>query len=88
MDLTKVKEMLNGLVNDSMSTEDIEKIGAINQEIDNAEKEYADFITKHEDLRKKYIHAIQDTSFSEKPKDVEQQPKSLEECIQEEIKKR
>ena len=88
MDLTKVKDLLKGLVNDSMSTEDVEKIGAISQEIDNAEKEYTEFVTKHEELRKKYIHAIQDTSFNEKPKDEEQQPKSLEECIQEELKKR
>lgn len=88
MDFNKVKELIKGLVTDSMSTEDIEKVGAINQELDNLEKENADFIEKHETLRKKYIEVIKDSSFSEKPKDEEPKAKTLEECIQEQINNR
>lgn len=89
MDLSKIKEMLKGLINDSTPTEDVEKVGAICQELDNAESEFTDLVTKQEDLRKKYIEAIKDSSFNQKPKDEEQtQPKSLEDCIQAEIEKR
>ena len=69
MDLSKIKEMLKGLINDSTPTEDVEKVGAICQELDNAESEFTDLVTKQEDLRKKYIEAIKDSSFNQKPKD-------------------
>ena len=88
MDLTKIKEMLKGLINDSTTTEQVEQIGAINQELDNANQEYTDLIAKQEDLRKKYIEVVKDTSFTQKPKDEPEQPKSLEDCIQAEIEKR
>lgn len=88
MDLSKIKEMLKGLINDSTTTEQVEQIGAINQELDNADKEYTDLIAKQEDLRKKYIEVVKDTSFTQKPKDEPEQPKSLEDCIQAEIEKR
>ena len=88
MDLSKIKEMLKGLINDSTTTEQVEQIGAINQELDNADKEYTDLIAKQEDLRRKYIEVVKDTSFTQKPKDEPEQPKSLEDCIQAEIEKR
>ena len=88
MDLSKIKEMLKGLINDSTTTEQVEQIGAIKQELDNADKEYTDLIAKQEDLRKKYIEVVKDTSFTQKPKDEPEQPKSLEDCIQAEIEKR
>ena len=88
MDLSKIKEMLKGLINDTTPTEDVEKVGAICQELDNAESEFTDLVTKQEDLRKKYIEAIKDTSFKQKPKEENPQPKSLEDCIQAEIEKR
>ena len=88
MDLSKIKEMLKGLINDSTTTEQVEQIGAINQELDNADKEYTDLVAKQEDLRKKYIEVVKDTSFTQKPKDEPEQPKSLEDCIQAEIEKR
>ena len=71
-----------------MSTEDIERVGAISQEVDNAEKEYTELITSQEDLRKKYINAIKDTSFTEKPKDDDPKPMSFEECVNAQIAKR
>lgn len=83
MDFNKIKELIKGLVTDSTSTEDAEKIGKITQEVDNAEKEYEGLITKHEQLRAKYVKAITDTSFKQEPKEDNPQPKSLEECMQE-----
>ena len=88
MDFLKVKQLLQELITDSTSTEEAEKIGAISQEIDNQEKEYTDFVEKHDELRKKYISAIKDSSFKEAPKDENPQPKSLEDCIQAQIDNR
>ena len=88
MKLTELKELIKGLVNDSTSTEDAEKIGKINKVIEDAEKEHESLITKHEELRAKYVKAITETSFSEKPKDENPQPKSLEDCMQEVIDNR
>ena len=88
MDFIKIKELLKGLITESTSTEEAEKVGAITQEVDNAEREYAGFVEKHEELRKKYIDVIKDTSFKEKPKEENPDPKSLEDCIQEQIAKR
>ena len=89
MDYAKIRELLKGLVNDSTPTEEVEKIGAVVQEIDNAEKEFDDFVVKHDELRRKYIEAVKNSTFQEAPKDENQdQPKSLEECIQEQMSKR
>lgn len=88
MDLSKVKELIKGLITDSTSTEDLEKIGAINQELNNAEEEINGVLTSFEDLRRKYIEVVKDTSFNEKPKEADDKPKTLEECIEEEIAKR
>ena len=88
-DFNKVRELLKGLITDSASTELVEQVGAISNELDNAEKEEKDFIQKHEELRKKYIQVIKDSTFNGKPKDEDNpQPKTLEECFQEEIAKR
>ena len=88
MDLNKVRELLKGLITDSTTTEQVEQIGAINNELDNAEKDYTELMASQEELRKKYINVIKDTSFSEKPKEAENKPLTLEECIQAEIDKR
>ena len=89
MDFQKVRELLKGLITNSTPTEDVEKIGKISGEIDNLEKEEQDFIAKHEDLRKKYIEVIKDTNFKGVPKeDDNPEPKTLEECFQEQINKR
>ena len=89
MDFNKVRELLKGLITDSTPTEDVEKIGKISGEIDNLEKEEQDFLQKHEDLRKKYIEVIKDTNFKPSKNDEDNpQPKSLEDCFQEQIDKR
>ena len=89
MDFTKVRELLKGLIDDSTSTEKVEQIGKISGEIDSLEAEEKDFVSAHEDLRKKFIEVIKNTSFKGEPKNEDTpQPKSLEECIQEQIAKR
>lgn len=88
MDFTKIRELLKGLVNDSLPTEEVEKIGAVVQEIDNAENEFNEFVVKHDDLRKKYIEAVKTSAFQEKPEEEQEQPKTLEECLKAEIAKR
>lgn len=89
MDFNQVRELLKGLITDSTSTETVEQIGKINAGIDELEKEELALINSHEDLRKKYIDVIKDTSFKGQPKQEENpQPKSLEECMQEVISQR
>ena len=89
MDFNQVRELLKGLITDSTSTETVEQIGKINAGIDELEKEELALISSHEDLRKKYIDVIKDTSFKGQPKQEENpEPKSLEECMQEVISQR
>ena len=88
MDFTKIRELLKGLVNDSLPTEEVEKIGAVVQELDNAETEFNDFVVKHDDLRKKYIEAVKNSTFQEAPKEEQDQPKTFEQCIEEQIANR
>ena len=89
MDFNKIRDLLKGLITDSIPTEEVEAIGKISGEIDNLEKEEQDFIQKHEDLRKKYIEVIKNSSFKpSKSDDDNPKPKSLEDCFQEQIDKR
>ena len=88
MDFTQVRELLKGLITDSTSTEEVEKIGKISGELDNLEKQDKEFLQSHEELRKKYIEVIKDSSFIGKPKEETPKAKTLEECIQEQIEKR
>lgn len=89
MDFNKVKELLKGLITDSTPTEEVEAIGKISGAIDELENQEKELIQSHEDLRKKYIEVIKDTSFKGAPQEEnDPQPKSLEECFAEEIAKR
>ena len=88
MDFEKVRELLKDLIKDSTPTEEVEKIGGIVQEIDNSEKEFNEFVEKHDELRKKYIEAVKNSTFKEAPREENQEPKSFEDCIQAEINKR
>ena len=88
MDWNKLKESLKGLITDSTSTEDVEKITGIVKDVEGAETESNDLLQKHEELRVKYIEAVKNTTFPSKPKEEKPRPKSLEECIQETVAKR
>ena len=88
MDWNKIKEGLKALITDSTSTEDVEKVTSVVKDIEVAEAESNDMLQKHEELRKKYIEAVKNSTFTEKPKEDNPQPKTLEECIQEQIANR
>ena len=87
MDLNKVRDLIKSLITESATDEQLQTFGQITGELENLEKEQANLVEKHEELRKKYIDVIKDVSFNEKPKD-ENKPMSLEEAIQEQIDKR
>ena len=89
MDFNKVRELLKGLITDSTPTEEVEAITRVSVAVDELEAQEQDLIKSHEDLRKKYIEVIKDTSFKGAPQEEsDPQPKSLEECFAEEIAKR
>ena len=89
MDFTKIRELLNNLITDSTPTEEVEAITKISVAVDDLEAQEQDLIKSHEDLRKKYIEVIKDTAFKGAPQEENNpQPKSLEECFQEQIAKR
>ena len=88
MDWNKLKEGLKALITDSTPTEDVEKITGFVKDIESAEAESNDMLQRHDDLRKKYIEAVKNSTFSEKPKDDNPQPKTFEQCVQEQIDKR
>ena len=87
MDLNKVRDLIKSLITESATDEQLQTFGQITGELENLEKEQANLVEKHEELRKKYIDVIKDVSFNEKPKD-DNKPMSLEEAIQEQIDKR
>lgn len=91
MDFSKIKELAKGLINDKTSTEEAEKIGKLTGEIEKLENEDKDFITKHEELRNKYIEAIKNSSFKGNPTDEKEEPakpKSFEDCVNDVIANR
>lgn len=89
MDYAKIIEGLKSLINDNTSPEEAEKIAAISKDVEAAKTEYEDQLIKHEELRGKYIKAIQNSTFKDEPqKQEDDEPKSLEECIGAVIKER
>ena len=89
MDYAKLKEMLKGLINENTSSEEVEAIGNIANEISAAEKERDDLVQKNEALREKYINAIRNSAFDDAPKDnPDNTPKTFEECVNEVIENR
>ena len=90
MDYAKILESLKGLITENTSTEDAEKIGQVAKEIEEAKTEHEDTLIKHEELRQKYIKAIQNSTFKDDPKDNPQQtqPLTLEECVKQVIAER
>lgn len=92
--MTKLKELrtaLSSLITDKTSVEDAEKIGGLNKLVDDIEKEEASLIESHDNLKKKYIEAVKNTSFPIDPKEnhkEESENKSFEEILQEKINKK
>lgn len=82
---------LKGLVGDNTSPEEAEKIGGLVTKINDLKTDHDTLITKHEELRGKYVQSITQSAFKgegdsgikEDPK-----PKTLEECIEEASKEK
>ena len=87
MELTKIRELIKSLITESATDEQLQTFGQINGELENLEKQENDLVEKHEELRKKYIDVIKDTSFKEKLKE-DDKPITLEEAIQEQLENR
>lgn len=88
--LLEIKNGLKGLLEKVTDTSLAEQIGKLGAKVDEAEKEEQGLIASHEDLRKKYIEAIKDTSFAGAPKPTipeDNQPKSFEEILEAQSKK-
>lgn len=92
MDYAKMKEILGSLLTEKTSSEDAEKIGSISNMLETAEKEHNELLTKSEDLRKKYIEAVKQSTFAKAPdKDIEtsgKTNKSFEDCVNEVVAQR
>ena len=90
MDYAKILESLKGLIREDSSPEQVEQITNIVRDIESAKTENDDLIIKHEELRQKYIKALTQSTFKDSgttPAQQEARPKTLEECIAEQIAK-
>lgn len=89
MDYAKILESLKGLISENTSPEEAEKISGVVKEVEEAKKEHEDTLIQHEELRQKYIKALQNSAFSDQPKeDSQDKPITLEECIEKVIAQR
>ena len=90
MDYAKILESLKGLISENTSPEEAEKISGVVKEVEAAKKEHEDTLIQHEELRQKYIKALQNSAFIDKPKEDSQEDKpiTLEECIEKVIAQR
>lgn len=90
MDYAKIIESMKGLITENTSVEEASAISEVVKELEGAKKEHEDTLIKHEELRQKYIKALQNSAFND-PNAANSQndtPKTLEECIQDVIAKR
>lgn len=89
MDYAKILESIKGLITDETSEEQASKISEVVKEIESAKKEHEDTLIKNEELRQKYIKALQQSAFNDpKEKSDNDKPKTLEDCVAEVIAKR
>ena len=88
MDYAKLMESIKGLIDDTTSPETAEKISNIAKDIEAAKVENENLLIKHEELRQKYIHALQNTAFRETEKPQDDKPMTMEECVQQVISQR
>ena len=65
MDLNKVRDLIKSLITESATDEQLQTFGQITGELENLEKEQANLVEKHEELRKKYIDVIKDVFYNE-----------------------
>ena len=88
--VASIKSQVNGLMNGDSPKEVIDAIGKINEDLDNASKEYEDKTLRLHDMTEAYIKAKKLEGSSEEPKpnaNEESKPKSLQEIAQEIVNK-
>lgn len=87
--MKKIKELINGLLNENSSVEFAEQVGAILNECERSEQEHNELIKAHADLRSKYVKSIKENSFKGKPdtdNEEEKQARTLEQIVNDVIK--
>lgn len=88
MDYNTFIQALKGLIKDDTSTEDATQIGSLINDVEQLKGEHESLIKSHEDLRQKYIKAIQNSGVSAENPNQPPQEKTLEDCVNEVISKR
>lgn len=84
MTFKELKEGLSGLLDEKSSVELTEKVGKLTAKLEEQEKEVNSLIESNNELRKKYVEAVKNSSFKveeNKPTEKEDEPKTLEECL-------
>lgn len=84
MDYKKIQSELKALINDNTSPEVAESIGKIGGMVEDAENEFNALVESKNDLRKKYVEAVKNSSFGGEPQpEVEKPktPKTFEDCV-------
>ncbi len=82
--LDELKNTIKGLVDKAQTKEEIETLTKLNQQVEEAEKDYKTLDDKHKELLKDYKEVVKNTSFTDKPKDdvgTPPAPKSLEDSL-------
>lgn len=82
--LDELKNTIKGLFDKAQTKEEIETLTKLNQQVEEAEKDYKTLDDKHKELLKDYKEVVKNTSFTEKPKDdvgTQPTPKSLEDSL-------
>ena len=91
MDYKGLIDGLKGLINDKTAPEEAEKIGTLISGAEQLEGDHAKTTKAYENMRIKYIDSIKNGSVSteeDNPIGKETKPKTLEECVEEQINKR
>lgn len=80
--LNNLKNSIKNLIDGNSTPELAEKVGKISAEIELIEKEDVSMVAKYEELRQKYVKAIQNNSFPDDgtSKKEEGKPLTFEEC--------
>ena len=88
--VAQIKTQVNGLMNGDSPKEVIDAIGKINEDLDNASKEYDNQTGRLQEMTEAYIKARKLEGSSEEPKPnavEESKPKTLQEIAQEIVNK-
>lgn len=91
MDYKNLIDGLKGLINEQTAPEQAEQIGSLIAGTQQLEVDHNKTVEAYESMRQKYIEGIKTASISknvDNPIQDEAQPKTFEQCVQEQIDKR